>query len=271
MPMTGRRALLRGVIALLAGGCMSNARRLDTPASKLDTFALRHKEPNERFYALVWSSQRVIRRPAYTHTFLTVVRAVDRPGQEPALDHHTISWLPATLEIRPLDFRVEPGVNLGLRETLDLAQRTRQRVSLWGPYETHASFYRRFLVQKGFMETSGVGYQCADSVGEAPRTGRGCCCIHAITDMDPTYDRTSFPLVWHGDSASEHLANRMHKGTTLIDPGADHSWLIGALGLDANPIRRRHYGDRVLEFPRVPRGSRSAPLPPRPASDAAAR
>lgn len=256
------RAVL-GVALLLGGGCGRNVVRPPTPASGLDTFALRHKQPNERFYVIVFASQSTPRRPTYSHTWATVIRTEDRPGQPPLIEHHTISWLPASLVIRPLRFAVEPAVNLGVHESIENALKERQRVSLWGPYETHASFYRRFLVQKEFLDSGNIGYQCVDQVGESARTGDGCCCIHAITDMDPTYDRTNFPLIWFGDSASEHLANRIHKGTTLIHPEADHSWLLAALGLDAYPIRRRYYNDRLIDFPRVPPRSK-APLPPRP-------
>ncbi len=113
MGMT-RRAWLSGGLALLASGCGLFAVRPPTPAAQIDSAALNDAAPGERFYVLVFASQSVPRTPAYAHTWATVVRAVDRPGGRPAPEAHTISWLPATLDIRPLRPRVEPGVNLGL-------------------------------------------------------------------------------------------------------------------------------------------------------------
>ena len=36
-------------------------------------------------------------------------------------------------------------------------------------YEGRPRFYRRFVVQKQFLESGTVGYQCVDNVGEAAR------------------------------------------------------------------------------------------------------
>ena len=77
----------------------------------------------------------------------------------------------------------------------------RERISVWGPYECRPSFFRRFLIQKEFIESGRIGYQCSDNCGEAARIGNGCDCIHAVTDMDPEYGRENYPLIWFGDSA----------------------------------------------------------------------
>ena len=92
---------------------------------------------------------------------------MDCPGQSPALEAHTISWLPATLDIQPLRFPVEPGVNLGLHESLRYALDNHEWVSLWGPYECRPSFFRRFLIHKGFLDSGRIGYQCCDDCVEA--------------------------------------------------------------------------------------------------------
>jgi hypothetical protein len=113
------------------------------------------------------------------------------PGECPALEAHTISWLPATLDIRPLRLSVEPGVNLDLHETIAYALSNGERVSVWGPYECRPSFYRRFRAQKDFIESGRVGYQCEDNFGEAARTGDGCDCIHAVSDLDPSTAATT--------------------------------------------------------------------------------
>ena len=254
MAPVNRRSWPCVALALLAAGCGLTAVRPPTPANALDSVALNYAVPGERFYVLVFASQVVPRRPAYSHTWATAVRTVECPGQAPSVEAHTISWLPATLDIRVLARSPEAPVNLGLHETIAYARRNGERVSVWGPYECRPSFFRRFLVQKEFLESGRVGYQCCDNCAEAARTGDGCCCIHAITDMDPEYGRANYPLVWFGDPASEHVVNRFADRGSLIDPKVEHDWLLGPLGLNGCGLVRRRYGDRLLDFPRLQPG-----------------
>lgn len=239
-------------LALLAAGCALNAVRPPTPAAYLNMDRNEPPSPGEHYYILIWASQRVLRiQPAYTHSFATIVHTVEPgPGQVTILDAHTISWLPATLDIRTLACHPEPGVNLTLQETLEYVRQNRERVSLWGPFECRTNVYRRFLVQKDFLETSGIGYQCVDNWGEAARTGDGCYCIHAITDADSQYGRDNYPLIWYGDSASEHVAYRLRE-RGWINPNVEHYEILAALGLCDYPIRRRHFDDRLIDFPRL--------------------
>ena len=55
--------------------------------------------------------------------------------------------------------------------------------------------------------------------------------IHAVSDMDPEYGRANYPLIWFGDSASEHIVNRFHERESLLNPEVEHDWLIEPLGL----------------------------------------
>jgi hypothetical protein len=247
--------LLMSSAALCLPGCALNAVRPSTPAAKLELDRNEPLPPGENYYVLVWASQRLLRTPRYSHSFATVVHTTEpAPGRVKILDVHSISWLPATLDIRSLARRPEPGVNLTLEETLEYARHNRERVSLWGPYECRTSFYKRFLVQKEFLETSGVGYQCVDNWGEAARTGDGCDCIHAITDSDAEFGRDNYPLNWFGDSGSEHLAYRLRERGSILNPDVEHPEVLAALDLQQGPIRHRHFDDRLLDFPRVQPG-----------------
>ena len=89
-------------------------------------------------------------------------------------------------------------------------------------------------MQKHFLETSGIGYQCCDNCGEAARRGNACDCIHAITDMDPEYGRENYPLIWFGDPASEHIAHRMREL-----PETKHALLIAVSGYGRAEDRER--------------------------------
>src|SRR5262245_20413643 len=187
---------VRNHLAVLAAafalGCAATAVRPPSPATALrieDLLAM-PVPPNERYYLLLFGSQSTPKRPKYTHSWGTVVKATCAPDQaEPQLEVHTISWMPATLDIRPLRFRVEPGVNLTLEYTLREVLCHNERVSMWGPYEVYHGLYHRFVTQRSFVESGQLGYQCIDTVGEAARTGSGSDCIHAMTDMDPLFDR----------------------------------------------------------------------------------
>jgi hypothetical protein len=247
------RALVVALLAAHAVGCALTAEKPPTPAAEIPPQTLDYPAPpNEKYYVLVFGSQQVpLLRPAKTHTWMVVVKATWADGcAEPQLDVQQISWMPATLEIYPLRFQVEPPVNLGLHETLRWAQETGQDVAMWGPYEVQPRGYRRFLIQKEFLETSGlVGYQCIDTVGEAAREGNGCDCIHAITDMDPQFDRARYPLVFYGHPASRRLVHEAARRQLFIDPWKTHDWLIPKLGLDQYPIDRREQPYKGIRRP----------------------
>jgi hypothetical protein len=250
--LVDRRVWLRSGLAMLAAGCGLRAVRPPTPAANLDRSTLNYAEPGERFYVLVFSSQTVPARPKYAHSWAAVVRTVEKEGCGASIaEQQTISWLPASLDIQPLYLHPVPPVNLGLHETIRYAQGNGERVSLWGPYECRPSFFHRFVIQKDFLESGRIGFQSDDNNGEAARTGDACCCIHAITDMDPEYGRSNYPLIWFGDSASEHIVDRFAERGSILHPETEHEWLMEALDLKGYEIKRRHYQDRLFDAPRL--------------------
>jgi hypothetical protein len=194
----------------------------------------------EHFYVTVFGSESAPKKPHLTHTWGTVLLAVDRgEGRPPLVESHTISWLPATLNIHILSFRTEKAVNSGLHETLAYVLAGGEHVSQWGPYECRPELYFRFLVQKEFLESGRIGYQAVDELGESARTGNGCDCIHALTDMDPHFSRGHYPLIRHGNSASHFIVRECRRHDLLINPSETHSWVNAYLGLDSYPIIHR--------------------------------
>lgn len=160
--------------------------------------------------------------------------------------------MPATLEIHPWDFRLEPGVNLGLEQTItNVALANGERIVVWGPYECRPALYTRLRTQKQFMESGQMQYQCIDTVGEAARTGRGSNCIHAITDMDPEHGRRQYPLTRYGFAAGREIARRLRAIDVLVNPGCVHDFLLPVLGLDAYPISRCD-ADEIFSPSRLP-------------------
>lgn len=242
------------ILALVAptwSGCSARAKQPPTPAREIRaTDLLAAPVPRgERYYLLMFGSQSHPKMPRYTHSWATVVKVTDRgPGCAPHIENHTISWMPASLTIRPMSFRVEPGVNLDLHTSLREMLKHDETIAMWGPYEVWHGMYHRFLAQKSFLESGAIGYQCIDSVGEAAHTGCGCDCIHAITDMDPQFDRRRYPLSYYGIAASRHAVEQVLTRPIVIDAPRTHDWLIPALGLDCYPIRRECYRGKAVPF-----------------------
>src|SRR3954454_23660419 len=74
----------------------------------------------EVYYVMVFGSESHPKQLRYTHTWATFIKATGE-GNDPnayALESNTISWLPATLEVKVFRPRSEPGVNLDLYQTL---------------------------------------------------------------------------------------------------------------------------------------------------------
>jgi hypothetical protein len=239
MIQLSRRQWLAGV-ALASAGCGRNALRPPTPAAQIPPNRTSLPGPGEHYYVAVFGSESTPKVPRYTHTWATFVYLREPP--ECAFEVHTISWMPATLDIHPWDFRPEPGVNLDLHFTIKMVLGHRERVSQWGPYECRPELYRRFLVQKAFMESGQVGYQCIDTVGESARQGDGCDCIHAITDMDPQFGRSYYRLSRFGEAGSEFIVEQLMTRGVLLNP-QPQDWLNERLGLTGYPILHRTYLD----------------------------
>ena len=229
-------------------GCALFAKKTPTPAAQIDgdSLARTPPPPNERYYLILFGSQDAWHRPKYSHTWATLVRAITVPGEaDPKLVVHTISWYPETLDIHPLRRFVEPGKNFDLSATLESVLGNRENVAMWGPYEVWHGFAHRYLVQKEFLESGAVGYQCDDSMGEAARKGNGCACMHALTDMDPIYPRWHYPLVEYGQAATANFVRRLMHSPVTIEGSKTHDWLIPRLGLNEYPIERRSYRGRI--------------------------
>ena len=243
-----------GLILLsMVCGCALSAKKTPTPAARITAADLAQlpKPIDERYFLVFFGSQDVLRRPQYTHTWATLVRvrASDAgPGGtiacgevDPALDVQTISWLPTKGTIDARSHTVEQGRNFDLHETMKFAYDSKQSVAVWGPYEVWHGFAYRFMVQKQFLDSGEIGYQCIDSRGEAAEKGNGCDCIHAVTDMDPIYPRWGYPLFYYGKPGTAHAVRRFMHSPIWIAPRETHDWLLPRLGLDAYPLEKRRY------------------------------
>jgi hypothetical protein len=238
-------------LALLETGCASTAVRPPTPARDLPVQEMLAAQAvtKDRYFVLVFGSETRPRLPRFTHTWATVVKVTQTPDCDtPTLEAHTISWMPASLKIRPYSLHVEQGTNLDLQQSLEETLKHHEQVAMWGPYETWYGLYHRFEVQRAYIESGALAYQCTDAMGEAPRKGNGSNCFHALSDMDPQFDRSQYPLIFYGQPSARNIVRQISDRPILIQPWRTHDWLIPALGLDHYPIVRRHYHGQVKEF-----------------------
>jgi hypothetical protein len=234
--MTFARTLGAAFLTSVLAGCGAVQLVPPTPPCQ-SCYVEGARSEGSRLYLLVFASQSTPKLPRYTHTWATVVRVRRQgPNRPLEIDCETISWLPASLQIRTWDLRIEPGLNLDLRQTIDLLRAQGQRISLWGPYEIEPELYCHFLKQKAFLESGRVGYQALDELGEAGITGNGLNCIHAVANCD---ERIGCPLWSFGESAGESIVENLADYGALVRSTQSHDWLISALGLNDYHIHRR--------------------------------
>ena len=188
----------------------------------------------EFYYVMIFGSQSKPKLLQYTHTWATFIRAV---GEGPdtsnyALDQHTISWLPQSLEVRTWSFLPEPGVNLDLYQTLDAVYHDREHVTMWGPFRILPQVYERWLGVKAILDSGRAEYRAIST----PRNLLISDCIHAVAAVDPIFGRDHYPLIRIGKPASRHIARQFVTRSVFDQSQTEASWLIPRLGLDRYPI-----------------------------------
>ena len=190
----------------------------------------------ERYYLWVFSSQSTPKLPRYTHTWATFAKVTDCGGKR-FVEALTISWMPATLNIRPYALRPEPGTNLDLPTTLRVAHSKCERISVWGPYEIDAPFYQRAVAQKARLESGRVLYRAVDPLirGEGISD-----CIHAVSDIDSGRPRLAYPVTpFFGDAAGRRIAHTLQRSGEARPPREELRWLEPAIGMAGYPLVRR--------------------------------
>lgn len=192
----------------------------------------------EDYFLLMFGSQQVPANPKYSHTWATFVR-VTWEGNGPCpvnakLEAHNISWLPANMNIRVNALFPECGHNFDLVQTLDYANGTCQRVSLWGPYRICPQLFYRALNRKAELESGRVQYKANDF---GYRSDRVTNCIHAVsTVVEGPRVRVASPG-W-GESASYAVLKEMEPSIVSKQP---ETWVGSSLGLDQYPIIYRDF------------------------------
>jgi len=191
-------------------------------------------EGGEWHYVLVFGSQSCPKQLRYTHTWATFVRAVGE-GTDPnayAIQVHTISWLPATLDVKVFRPWPEPGVNLDLYQTLAAVAADRENVTMWGPFVIGPEVYERSLRVLQIINSGQAQYRAISNQRDLLISD----CIHAVAAADPVFGRGHYPLIRIGKPASRFIARQIMTRSLYDQYQYDNSWLIPRLGLDRYPI-----------------------------------
>jgi hypothetical protein len=192
----------------------------------------------EFYYAIIFATEGDLPLPRYAHTFATFVKAT---GQGPCSDHyvleaHTLSWSPASGEVRVARFSPEPGTNLDLAGSLHWARSLDARVSRWGPFQVRKELYDRARAQIARLESGALQYKALD-LGLRPYSASNC--IHALSDIDADGGLLDTGADY-GAEASYQVAH--HFLRWMINPYQVHEWVYDRLGLRDWPIEPRTWG-----------------------------
>lgn len=202
----------------------------------------------ERYFIVLFGTQSVPYRTEYTHTWATFVRTTPTAAGTVAVRADTISWMPATLDIRPFALRREPGVNLTLDQTYRWVASFGGKVSLWGPYEIDADRYARFLARKADLDSGRVDYRAIGSLFRDPTVSN---CGQSFAKSSPIINRKYLqPTPKPGEDGTSLLALRYVRVGAFIGPEVTHDWLLPLIGADRYPYTRRLPGERIPRFGR---------------------
>jgi hypothetical protein len=188
---------------------------------------------DESYYMIVFGQQSGANQVELSHTFATFVKATGK-GQDKAkfaIDSHTISWLPRSLDVKVLR-RPEEGVNLNLKDTLRHAKAIKAEVSMWGPFHIKKELYERALRQETRLKKGTIDYKALD-LRFRPNTAMNC--IHALCDIDMDQGLLATGAA-HGNDASYMALT--HLSRWIIDYDGTHTWIGQRLELGKDIVRR---------------------------------
>ena len=188
----------------------------------------------EFYYVMIFGSEDHPKHFRFSHTWATFASATGE-GPDPAsyaVEAHTISWMPETLDVRVLRLRPERGVNLTLEQSLGMAAAFREGVTMWGPFRVRPEIYERSLRVHAILDSDAAQYRAISGPGNLLISD----CIHAVAAVDPTFGRGHYPLIRIGKPASRYIAHEVVMRSAFAHLPEDHSWLIPRLGLDRYPI-----------------------------------
>ena len=201
----------------------------------------------DSYYITVFGSGTLPLRASRTHTFATFTHIQQTPAG-PVAENDTISWMPATLRIRPLAPRPEPGVNLTQEQTFRWIESKGIRTSVWGPFEIKPERYAAYLERKAELESGEVRYR---AIGGFTKDATVSNCGQSFSRAGINGNRFLHPTPFPGEQGTSELVKRAVRaaaaeGRTLVE----RPELRPAVVTDPHPLTPREPGERISRFRR---------------------
>lgn len=201
------------------------------------------QSPDSYFITVFGSGSHPL-RVKRTHTFATVSHVQQTPAG-PVVENHTISWMPATMNIRPFALRPEQGVNLTQEQSLQWAESKGMRTSVWGAFTITPERYEAILARKADLESGRISYRAIGGLTkQAPVSNCGQSFARAGVVGQKFLEPTPYP----GEQGTSLLVERgLH---TAPHPVAERPELLQAIITPGYPVVHREPGERISRFRR---------------------
>lgn len=186
----------------------------------------------DNYYAIFMAHQSSDNTIAMSHTFALFLRTRGEGPERRIVESKVINWLPASGQIsvvRP----AELGVNKSIADTISWAKERNLEISVIGPFEIDAEFYRQAATQAERLERGEFKYRCYDARFRSTAKN----CVHAVADMfddEPKLETGTSRGLEATLKVVEHFRPRF-KSAELT--GTEWSPLLAAADLDKLPQR----------------------------------
>jgi hypothetical protein len=198
-------------------------------------------EASDLYFMIVYGAQRpIINQPRYSHTWATFVK-LSGEGADPrkyAARSITISWLPQTLEVRPLWVVAEPGVNLTHARTVAWCDQNGMEISQFGPYQIEPRLWELAYQRFQKMAEGEVMYRASDLLNRPGREPEVCNCIYAVLDLDGRDPAFRPVTLGFGEIGSAFVVRRLSQ--YIVCRKQTHPWvseMVGACTYETPPIK----------------------------------
>lgn len=201
----------------------------------------------DSYYITVFGSGSNPLRAKRTHTFATFTHVTETTAG-PLVENHTISWMPATLNIRPLALRSETGVNLTQEQSLQWAESHGLRTSVWGPFKISPERFSSYMDRKADLESGRISYRALGGfTKDAPVSNCGQSFSRAGINGERFLQPTPFP----GEQGTSELVRRAQRAAADEGrPLIERTDLYPAVVAPGHSVVHREPGERIRRFGR---------------------